>query len=442
MLVGIEGALRDYAWGSRTAIAELTGRPASGGPEAELWFGAHPSAPSIGSAATPAMQGRELDAVIAEDPHGLLGDHRERLPFLLKLLAADAPLSLQVHPDAEQAREGFEREERAGVPIDAPERNYKDASHKPEMILALSATFEALAGFRHLSESRMLLSELAVVAGPDRDVILSLGDRLADGDPEAARSTGSSAHVVDDGMPESGDSSPAHTGAGNALQSFVEHLLRGGEDVDREVAAVVSAAARTPENSSFAREWNTVAYLAEAFPGDPGIVVSLLLNRISLRQGQALALPAGAMHAYLEGVGVELMAASDNVLRGGLTAKHVDVDELLKVVRFEALPSPIVAAVPIGDGLTSFRLPVDEFQLVQVALGDEGAVHGYTLSGPEQADLPLTGPAILLCLSGAITVTGASGAIDLARGQAAFVSADERALALTGSALAVVATTP
>ena len=323
MLVAIEGSLKDYAWGSRTAIAEVTGHPASGGPEAELWFGAHPSAPSTAAAATPGSAGRGLDELIAEDPQRLLGPGRDHLPFLLKLLAADHPLSLQVHPDSAQAAEGFEREQRAGVPIDAAERNYRDAFHKPEMVMALSPTFEALAGFRHVSESRMLFHELAQFAGDDRDLIRGLGERLAAGDPSASGSTGSSAHVIDDGMPDGRDTRPEHSGAGNALKDLVEHLLRGGEQVDREIAAVVAAAGSASSTSSFAREWATVGVLAGDFPGDPGIVVSLLLNRVSLAQGQAMALPAGAPHAYLYGLGVEIMAASDNVLRGGLTSKHV-----------------------------------------------------------------------------------------------------------------------
>ncbi len=443
MLVAIEGSLKDYAWGSRTAIAEVTGRAASGGPEAELWFGAHPAGPSTATAATPGAAGRRLEDLIAEDPERLLGPGRDHLPFLLKLLAADRPLSLQVHPDSSQARVGFEREDRAGVPVDADDRNYRDPFHKPEMVMALSSTFEALAGFRHVSESRMLFHELARFADDDdRDLIRSLGERLADGDPSASGSTGSSAHVLDDGMPGDRDTRPQHSGTGNALKDLVEHLLRGGEQVDREIAAVVAAAGRASANSSFAREWATVGVLAGDFPGDPGIVVSLLLNRVSLAQGQALALPAGAPHAYLYGLGVEIMAASDNVLRGGLTSKHVDVDELLAVTRFEALPTPMVRPEEPTPGAVAFRLDVDEFQLVRIAIGDAAGVHGYQLAGPESVRMALTGPAIVLVLSGGLRAEGATGAIDLARGDAAFVSADEGVLTFTGSAIAVVATTP
>ncbi|MGT2425279.1 mannose-6-phosphate isomerase, class I [Amnibacterium kyonggiense] len=442
MFVGITNTPRDYSWGSRTAIAELLGRPASGGPEAELWFGAHPGWPSTVTSATPGLAGQRLDEVIERDPEAFLGAGRTRLPFLMKVLAADAPLSLQVHPDPEQAKAGFERENAAGVPLDADARNYKDDSAKPELILALSATFEALAGFRHVSESRMLLAELITAAsGDDRAVVARFADRLASGDPALAASTGSSRETVRDGLAEAVDTAPEHRGAGNPLEQTVEWLLRGGDDVERLVAAVVAAAPRL-ERSSFAREWATAGELAEAFPGDPGIVISLLLNRVSLKQGQALALPAGAIHAYLSGLGVEVMSASDNVLRGGLTPKHVDVDELLGVVVFEALPTPIVHPSSPEAGVTEWRPAGDDFVLAQVALGDAAAVHGYTLGGPEQVTMTLTGPAEVLVVTGGLSVAGAVDAISMTRGDAALVTPDEGVLTFTGSGIAYVLTTP
>lgn len=443
MFIGITNTPRDYAWGSTTAIGELLGRPASGGPEAELWLGAHPAAPSRVTTATPDLAGEALDDVIGRDPVALLGAGRARLPFLLKVLAADAPLSLQAHPDLEQARAGFEREEREGVAPGDPQRNYADDNHKPELILALSPTFEALAGFRHVSETRLLLAELATSAeGDDRAPILDLGRRLATGDPETAGSTGSSGEVIRDGMPPEADTSAAHHGGGNPLEDTVAWLLHGGPDVERTVAAVTAAAARGAAKSSFAREWQTVGVLAGDYPGDPGIVLSLLLNRISLAQGQALALPAGVLHAYLEGVGIEVMAASDNVLRGGLTPKHVAVDELLRVVRFEAQSTPTVRPEIPADGAQLFRGPADDFVLLRVTIGDAGAVHGHRLAGPEEVALPLTGPAVALCISGGVTVSGARGSFSMARGDAVFVSPDEERLTFTGSADVFVATTP
>lgn len=443
MFIGITNTPRDYAWGSTTAIGELLGRPSSGGPEAELWLGAHPSSPSVATTATPALSGRPLDAIIAADPAALVGPGRSRLPFLMKVLAAASPLSLQVHPDLEQARAGFAREEADGIPAGDPARRYVDDNHKPELILALSPTFEALAGFRHVSEARMLLAELVVAAvGDERARISALAERLAAGDPSVAASTGSSGEVIRDGMPVEHDTVPHHTGGGNPLEDTVSWLLHGGDDVEATVAAVTSAAAKSPSNSSFARELTTVGRLAEDYPGDPGIVLSLLLNRISLPQGQALALPAGMLHAYLEGVGIEVMAASDNVLRGGLTPKPIDVDELLRVVRFEQLPIPKVLPESPTPGVVVFRPTADDFVLDRVEIGEEGAVHGEQLAGPDGAAIALTGPAIALCLRGGLTISGATGTFSLAQGDAVFISPDEERITFTGSADVVVATTP
>ncbi|MDQ1512311.1 MAG: mannose-6-phosphate isomerase, partial [Microbacteriaceae bacterium] len=192
----------------------------------------------------------------------------------------------------------------------------------------------------------------------------------------------------------------------------------------------------------FRREFETAGRLADEYPGDPGVVLSLLLNRISLTQGQALYLPAGSIHAYLEGVGIELMAASDNVLRGGQTTKHVDVRELLAVVRFETLPSAIVQPHSPVDGITVFRPDTDDFVLAEVALGDAAGVHGQRLAGPDSAAFRLTGPAIVVTLTGGILIRGAGGEATLGRGDAVYITPDENELTFTGSGVAFVATTP
>lgn len=443
MFVGITNTPRDYAWGSSTAIAKVLGREPGGGPEAELWFGAHPGSPSHlvdsgrgGGAVT-------LDRLIRTDPAAALGPGRTQLPFLMKLLAADRPLSLQAHPNPEQARAGFAREQAAGLAIDAPTRNYKDESAKPELIVALSERFEALAGFRHVSETRLLLAELATAsAGGDRAEIDTFSRRLAAGDPVAAGSIGSSADVHAVGMPDRQETTPTHNGAGNALRDVVAWLLERGDGVDRLVAAVTNAAAAAPSNSSFGREWLTVTLLANEFPGDPGIVLSLLLNRVSLAQGQALQLPAGNIHAYLSGTGVELMSASDNVLRGGLTKKHVDVLELLAVVDFQQMAAPIVIPDYPAPGITAYRADVDDFVLARIEIGEAGYTHGYQNRGPESTSFRLTGPAIGFCLSGGVRITGARDAAALARGDAVFISPDEGDLTFTGSGCVFVATTP
>ncbi|MDH2443063.1 mannose-6-phosphate isomerase, class I [Amnibacterium sp. CER49] len=444
MIVGLTNTPRDYAWGSTSAIAELLGRRPSGAPEAEYWLGAHPGSPSEITDSAPALAGRHLDEVLAAEPEAFVGPGRTRLPFLMKVLAADHALSLQVHPDPEQARAGFARENEAGVALDAPERNYRDDSAKPELILALSPAFEALAGFRHVSEARLLLAELQSFAadGDDADAIGALADRLAAGDPGQAGSTGSSMDVNATGMPDSGVTAPDHAASGNPLRDAVEWLLRGGSDVARLVPAIVGAAARASATSSFRREFDTVAKLADEHPGDPGIVLALLLNRITLAQGQAMFLPAGSIHAYLEGVGIEVMTQSDNVLRGGLTSKHIDVDELLAVTRFQAEPVPLSHPDSPVEGVRVWRVDSDDFVLAEVALGDAAEVHGYRLAGPERTSFRLTGPAIVLTLTGGITLQGATMQANLARGDAAFVTPDEGDLVFSGSGVAYVTTTP
>lgn len=445
MFIAISNEPRDYAWGSRTAIAELLGRAPSGGPEAELWFGAHPGSPS--RILEPAMTGgaTALDAWIEAEPQAALGAGRIGLPFLLKLLAADRALSLQAHPNAEQARAGFERENAAGVAVDAPGRNYKDPFPKPELVLALSETFEALVGFRHVSESRLLLAELSASAtGADRTAITRFNDQLQAGaDPAAAGATGSALDVGRYGAPSTPETTPADAdGDANPLHQAVSWILAGGAEIEELVTAITAAAAAAGTGSSFSREWQTVATLAEQYPGDPGIAISLLLNHVSLRQGQAMYLSAGSIHAYLGGVGVEIMGASDNVLRGGLTEKHIDVAELLDVVAFTSLPAPIVQTDSPVDGVVAFRGDTDDFVLAQVTLGEAGYDHGYRLSGPAEATFGLTGPAIAFVLTGGVGVRGQHDSASLGRGDAVYITPDEGALTFTGSGLVFVATTP
>jgi mannose-6-phosphate isomerase len=335
VLIPIENTPRDYAWGSATAIPALVGREPTGSPEAELWLGAHPGSPArvVGS-----------DDTLAD----VLGGRR--LPFLLKILAAAAPLSLQAHPTMEQADAGFARENAAGIPLDAPSRNYKDAFHKPELLYALSPTFDALCGFRAVSETKQVLARLGEAAAP------------------------LDAMLTDD----------------SSIRSAFSWLLSRQDGVGQLVDAV-SARARELAPPSFSDDIGLVAALADAYPGDPGIVVALLLNRVTLHRGEALYLPAGNVHAYLDGLGVELMASSDNVLRGGLTPKHVDVDELAAVLDFRALPLPRLLPSSLSAGVEVFRPDIPDFELVHVT-GD--------------AVVALPGPAIAVCTSGGFTVAG------------------------------------
>jgi mannose-6-phosphate isomerase len=371
MFVGITNTPRDYAWGSTTAIAGLRGVEPSGKPEAELWLGAHPGSPSR-------LVGRE--GTLADVVPG-------RLPFLLKVLAADSPLSLQAHPNAEQARAGFERENAAGIPLDAPERNYKDPFHKPELIYALSDPFRALSGFRPVEDTRAVLEPV-------------------DGD---ARLEPLLSRLVDD----------------DSLREVFSWLISRGAGVDDVIGAVIEAAAVVDGPS-----WETVRLLAEHYPGDPGIPISLLLHTISLRPGEVLYLPAGNIHAYLHGLGIELMSASDNVLRGGLTPKHVDVPELLEVLDFRPLPAPYLRPAEPEPGVAVFRPEVSDFVLTVVS--PDAAERGVDVA------IEAGGPAIAFVASGAVVLTGAADSFSLDRGTAAYISGEER-LHIEGDGLLFIA---
>ena len=385
----LRGALRTYAWGSRTAIAEFTGRPSpTAHPEAELWFGAHPGDPAW--LETDSGDESLLEAV-RSDPEGQLGTavckrYGDALPFLMKVLAADEPLSLQAHPSAQQAAEGFAREERRGIPVSSPIRNYRDRSHKPELLVALG-TFEALAGFRPASKSVEWLRALEV---SDLDPFVNL---LA-GQPDA------------DGL--------------RAL--FTTWITAPQPDLDVLVPAVIDGAINYVRTGSkqFAAEAKTVLELGERYPGDAGVLASLLLNRLTLRPGEGIYLPAGNLHAYLHGVGIEVMANSDNVLRGGLTPKHVDVPELLRVLDFTPASEAALRPKTSQDGMeTVYETPAPEFSVS--VLGIDGDLLGHEVDAPSRHD----GPQILLCSEGSVVVHAKSSVVTLERGAAAWVSADD-----------------
>lgn len=392
----LENTLRPYAWGSTTAIAELFGREPSGGPEAELWLGAHPDSPS--RAMLPDGSSEPLDRLIAENPSAALGpdcveSFGDSLPFLVKVLAADAPLSLQVHPTQEQARRGFQDEEAAGIPRDAGNRNYKDANHKPEMLFALTP-FEALCGFRNPSESARLLAEVSEAitgAGAPAPGLLTELIELLDGPlPEPER-----------------------------LERAFGRLINGGDDVGSLVAAA-AAALEDHKPGKFALELGTAVELAHQYPDDPGVLISLLLNRLSLQPGEAVYLPAGNIHAYLSGLGVEVMASSDNVLRGGLTPKHVDVPELMKTVEFATAGVPELVAERTGLGQEVYRPPFQEFQLQRIEIPADSASMAAD-------DIPVAqnGPAIVLAVRGSIVLDSPQGDLRLEPGGSAFLPADE-----------------
>ncbi|MGV9502397.1 mannose-6-phosphate isomerase, class I [Streptomyces sp. NPDC003642] len=365
----LDNTIRPYAWGSPTAIPQLLGVEPTGEPQAEMWMGAHPGAPSRTERGT-------LVEVIDTDPEKELGPAAvakfgPRLPFLLKILAAGAPLSLQVHPDLAQAKEGYADEERRGIPVDAPHRNYKDANHKPELICALTA-FDGLCGFRAPLEAAALLDDLGV------DSLKPYVD-LLHAHPEDA-----------------------------ALREVLTAILTADRE---EMARTVeeAAAACTHLGGAYA----PYADIAHHYPGDPGVIAAMLLNHVRLQPGEALYLGAGVPHAYLSGLGVEIMANSDNVLRCGLTPKHVDVPELLRIVRFHAADPGVLRPEAAPDGEEVYETPIDEFRLSRYVLPEAGTTHDLTRPTPQ----------ILLCTAGTVR----AGDHDLTPGASVFVPAGEKA---------------
>jgi mannose-6-phosphate isomerase len=415
----LNNPVRPYAWGSRTAIPALLGVPPSGEPQAELWMGAHPAAPST------LVRGDEQESLLARieaDPVGELGEEvvaefGSRLPFLLKVIAADAPLSMQAHPDAARALEGYAEENARGIPLDAPDRNYRDASHKPELLVAL-AEFDALCGFRAVPETVLLLDALVACAAgaPARSLEAKAAPALR---PHLAALQ---ARPDQDGLRE------VVTGL-LTLPAERRHGL---------VSAVAAACRRCAEATAepagpapFAAELRTAARLADAYPVDVGVVIALLLNLVRLQPGEAIFLPPGNLHAYLRGVAVEIMANSDNVLRGGLTPKHVDVPELLRVLDVTAGSVAMPRPRDVAPAEQVYGAPVREFRLSRLRV-----------AAPAQVRLEAGGPQILLVVDGAVTVSDDAGdkPVRLARGASAWVPAGVTII-VTGEGAAFRATT-
>jgi len=360
-----------YAWGSINLISDHFGIESTGEPMAEIWFGTHAGSYTL------TQSGETLAAVIGTG----------KLPFLLKILAAGKPLSIQAHPNADQARQGFAAENAAGIPIDAAHRNYKDALAKPELIVALSRTFEALAGFKTPSDIANIFASIAAATGSD-----SLAELLREFAVEVL-------------------------GAGGLEKIFLatltdDRLSQGALD------DFVLAAAKLSDIAPL------VALLSEHNSGDRGIVTALMLNHIELQTGEAIFVPAGMPHAYLSGLGVEVMLASDNVLRGGLTPKHIDIDELQKVLVFEAnQPAPQTGRA-LAQGLAQFELDVDEFAFYRISPSGANLL----------ADANLPGDSIALCVSGEVAISTSLGErVVLAKGEAAYISGEPKTFSVAGA---------
>ena len=394
-MLRLSGAVKDYAWGSPRAISDFTGIEFGGQRVAELWFGAHNGAQTLAG-------GSPLSEVIAADPAGILGaDVAARfdgqLPFLLKLIAPEQPLSLQVHPGKELAEAGFQAEEEAGIPLDSPRRNYRDRNHKPEMIFALTP-FEAFAGFRAPRRAIEVLDNLNAPLAREMLEILR--------------------------------THPGYRG----LRAVARKLLAPLDEERRiQIEAVITACQDRLDRgtSPSLRVDRQAVALARTYPSDPGAVLSLLLNPVTLRAGEALFIPTGAVHAYVSGLGIEVMSSSDNVLRAGLTPKHIDAGEALRCMDFHGAPPVRIAPEMNGRGTGIYYAPVDDFELSV-----------SEITGGEWIPIPGFGPRILLGVSGDLEI-GVGGEVEtISTGQAIFISAAEGTVRVRGNGKLVQAGVP
>ncbi|PIF22301.1 mannose-6-phosphate isomerase [Candidatus Pantoea floridensis] len=377
----LNNSLQNYAWGSKTALTELYGiENPQGLPMAELWMGAHPKSPS-----TVEINGeaRSLREVIDADKPATLGkavaERFGELPFLFKVLCADQPLSIQVHPSKAAAEEGFARENAAGIPLSAAERNYKDANHKPELVYALTS-FQAMNGFRELHE------------------IVSLLEPVAGAHPQIA-------HFLE------------NANEANLAKLFATLLSLQDEAKSRAIGVLKSAL-----NARGGEPWQTIKAIAVDYPDDSGLFSPLLLNVITLQPGEAMFLFAETPHAYLKGVALEVMANSDNVLRAGLTPKFIDIPELLANLKFQAKPAATLLTQPQRDGDTlNFPIPVDDFAF---------AIHALSATPHSLAQ---NSAAVLFCIEGQAVIEKSGQQLVLKPGESCFITAEESPVSAAGT---------
>ncbi len=406
--------VRPYAWGSRSHIPRFLGHPEDGEPAAELWLGAHAGDPSR------LPEGDTLLDRIVADPEATLGAdvHARfgaRLPFLMKVLAAAEPLSLQVHPSPERAVVGYERENQAGIPLEAGHRNYRDCSHKPELIFALTR-FEGMAGFRAVEDTARLLRLLG------HEWADETAHRLGEGTPAAALR-----RVVTDIL-RAGAGDP--DGTARLLAELGERAHDTEERLHRQDSYSRARSHRPdPVLREATRVFAQLPDLVERYPADAGALVTLLLNHIVLAPGESMFVRAGLIHAYSRGLGVEIMASSDNVLRAGLTPKHMDVEELLDVTDFTPSPAPYWNRVDLGDpDYARLTPPVEEFAL-------------HVATSPV-FELPPQGPRIVLALEGEVDVVCGGSRRTLPRGHSVFVPHSAGRIVVIGEGRVAVASVP
>ncbi|MDR1355207.1 MAG: mannose-6-phosphate isomerase, class I [Propionibacteriaceae bacterium] len=392
----LKGVVKHYDWGSRTAIPAILGLPEDGLRYAEYWLGTHPAGTAlVGINEMPLsdFMSARADLLSAESGSSVANtDYGTGLPYLLKILAAEKPLSLQAHPDARQAAAGFAAENAAGVPVDAPERNFRDPHHKPEIVVALT-TFEALSGFRAPRETLRLFSGLGMDESVLETFLAPL--RMREGEPAMA-------------------------------EVFLDALTGSRAELLTEV--VVAAVAHENDSGELGEFARVILTLDEHYPGDQSLLAALLLNHVVLQPGEGLYTAAGVLHAYMRGTGIEVMAASDNVLRGGLTHKHIDHAVLADVMQFSSVSPVLVAPVMEAVGCGRYPVPADEFSLWRLEVTGKPT---WTLPGS-------TANRVLLVVSGELQCGNDDGTtLTLSQGQAAFIFAEEQ-IWLAGEALAFV----
>jgi len=375
-------SVQNYAWGSKTALTDLYGIANPNNlPMAELWMGAHPKSSSKIEDAS--GQVRSLRDVIEANKAALLGDKVAQrfgeLPFLFKVLCADQPLSIQVHPNKQASEIGFAKENAAGIPLDSAERNYKDPNHKPELVFALTP-FLAMNAFREFSE---IISLLQPVAGAHNAI----------------------AHFLE------------NPNADALSQLFASLLNMQGEEKSHALAVLKAAL-----DSQQGEPWETIRLISEFYPDDSGLFSPLLLNVVKLNPGEAMFLFAETPHAYLQGVALEVMANSDNVLRAGLTPKYIDIPELVANVKFVAKPAAELLTQPVKNGAElDFPIPVDDF-----------AFSLHDLSNAETS-VAQESAAILFCVEGEATLHKGEQRLVLKPGESAFVAANESPVSVSGT---------
>ena len=375
-------SVQNYAWGSKTALTDLYGIANPNNlPMAELWMGAHPKSSSKIEDAS--GQARSLRDVIDADKAALLGDKVAQrfgeLPFLFKVLCADQPLSIQVHPNKQASEIGFAKENAAGIPLDAAERNYKDPNHKPELVFALTP-FLAMNAFREFSE---IISLLQPVAGAHNAI----------------------AHFLENPNAE-------------ALSQLFASLLNMQGEEKSHALAVLKAALESQQGEP----WETIRLIAQFYPDDSGLFSPLLLNVVKLNPGEAMFLFAETPHAYLQGVALEVMANSDNVLRAGLTPKYIDIPELVANVKFVAKPAAELLTQPVKNGAElDFPIAVEDF--------------AFSLHDLSQTETTIAqeSAAILFCVEGEATLHKGEQRLVLKPGESAFVAANESPVSVSGT---------